>query len=155
MEPAAAADRRSGHVEPAASADRRSGHMEPAAAANRMSGHVAEEEDEDDGSRVVVRPRHEAVQREDSLMSDRTLSNRSSVSSGKVKQEFSFKVCLFNTASFLLDCLFSLKFFCFTLFFFTLLSFKLFHFVNKLTLFLKSLEFCLYFAVFLCQSMIL
>ena len=91
MEPAAAADRRSGHVEPAASADRRSGHMEPAAAANRMSGHVAEEEDEDDGSRVVVRPRHEAVQREDSLMSDRTLSNRSSVSSGKVKQEFSFK----------------------------------------------------------------
>ena len=57
------------------------------------------------------------------------------------EQEFSFKVCLFNTASFLLDCLVSLKFFCFSRFFFSRLSFKLFHFVNKLTLFLKSLEF--------------
>jgi hypothetical protein len=53
---------------------------------NRRSQHEEEEEEEEE-EEVVTRPglhHHTPVLREDSLMSDRTLSNRSSVSSGKV-----------------------------------------------------------------------
>jgi hypothetical protein len=54
---------------------------------NRRSQHDEEEEEEEEEEEVVTRPglhHHTPVLREDSLMSDRTLSNRSSVSSGKV-----------------------------------------------------------------------
>jgi hypothetical protein len=52
----------------------------------RPDHHQEEEEEEEEDQVVVPRPhhQHQAVEREDSLMSDRTLSNRSSVSSGKV-----------------------------------------------------------------------
>jgi hypothetical protein len=91
-------------------ASEKSGRHEPVAAAassrnSRQEAAAAEEEEEE---AIVRRPHshHEAVQREDSLMSDRTLSNRSSVSSGKVGKVFFIWQCAHFLIRYFIDGLY-------------------------------------------------